>query len=263
MALDEHRAKFKCARFQKSAEGAVAKGLVKVHHNDPDTDVLEVWFAGCHADVGGGAVLNTERHMLSRIPLRWMIRQCFECDTGVLFHSAALAEKGLDVHTLYPEYKRLSRPAVGPPPTLMNKYEEGSLKPISRRSTALEERNASISSNPFSDTKASMRHDQPQDIGEMIPEQVEDYFDSLQPINDQLVEAYWKWAWLELWPIKVKVLDSATGTWKKIIRPNLQRYRNVPEKEPLMHWTVKQRIEGSGYKMKVRTGREVGWRVVV
>jgi hypothetical protein len=74
-----------------------------------ETDALEVWFMGAHgmftrfvpsennfhtgehplirsnlADIGGGAVGNDVRHQLSRIPLRWMFRQCFECNTGML-----------------------------------------------------------------------------------------------------------------------------------------------------------------------------------
>lgn len=82
------------------------------------SDVLEVWFTGAHADVGGGAVANAERHKLSQVPLRWMIRQCFECDTGILFNTEMLAEKGLDVHTLYPVYQQLSKPVVGPSPQM-------------------------------------------------------------------------------------------------------------------------------------------------
>lgn len=55
---------------------------------EPDTDVLEVWFAGCHSgmfllsrfsafkliqmvDVGGGSDLNTAKYSLSNISLRW------------------------------------------------------------------------------------------------------------------------------------------------------------------------------------------------
>lgn len=82
-----------------------------------ETDVLEVWFMGCHADVGGGAVGNNVRHKLSQIPLRWMIRQCFECDTGIIFNTAALAEIGLDVHMLWPWYRPQVKPVVGPSPT--------------------------------------------------------------------------------------------------------------------------------------------------
>ena len=235
---------------------------------DPETDAKEVWFAGCHADVGGGAVHNNERHMLSRIPLRWMIRQCFECDTGVIFHSTSLAEKGLDVETLFPKYRRLARPAVEPPPSLMNKYESGSLGPLSRRSTALENRNASLSSNPFSDDKGYNNHSNypsrvPSAVADMTTEQMEDYFDSLAPINDQLVDAYWSWIFLEIWPVKLRLQDPHTGVWSGKVRPNMCRYRGVQDAEPLMHWTVRQRMETKGYKPQVRTGREVGWRVVV
>lgn len=110
MALDEHRAKFKVCHWQKSNEVPLktlypaktnARRLLKpttaaseltnkiIQHKDLEqsnyewkfnesdphfsnvkTNVREVWFAGCHADVGGGAVKNCERHMLSRIPLR-------------------------------------------------------------------------------------------------------------------------------------------------------------------------------------------------
>ncbi|EJC98207.1 uncharacterized protein FOMMEDRAFT_161959 [Fomitiporia mediterranea MF3/22] len=38
-------------------------------HENP---VREVWFAGCHSDVGGGSVPHSTRNSLSRIPLRRM-----------------------------------------------------------------------------------------------------------------------------------------------------------------------------------------------
>ena len=74
------------------------------------TDALEVWFAGCHCDVGGGSVRNGTRHSLSRIPLRWMIRQCFETKSGIIFDKDMLKSVvGLDADTLYPVVK--PRPA--------------------------------------------------------------------------------------------------------------------------------------------------------
>ncbi|KEF55740.1 uncharacterized protein A1O9_08490 [Exophiala aquamarina CBS 119918] len=58
--------------------GMKASELAHGRHHKPQrpakTDLLEVWFANCHCDVGGGAVRNEERHRLSNIPLRWMIR---------------------------------------------------------------------------------------------------------------------------------------------------------------------------------------------
>ena len=74
-------------------------------HGQGETDVKEVWFAGCHCDVGGGSVLDTEKHSLARIPLRWMIRECFRTNTGIRFHSELLKDIGLDPDTLYPHAK--------------------------------------------------------------------------------------------------------------------------------------------------------------
>ena len=87
--------------------------------NDPSddnvgqTDVKEVWFAGCHggkrtsslynpephsrtrlsprhADVGGGSTLNSTLHTLSNIPLRWMVREVAAAQCGIQFDSDAL-----------------------------------------------------------------------------------------------------------------------------------------------------------------------------
>ncbi|KAI8981357.1 hypothetical protein BD414DRAFT_443685 [Trametes punicea] len=66
------------------------------------TDVKEVWFAGCHCDVGGGSVSDDTPHTLARIPLRWMIRECFRTNTGIRFHGELLKRIGLDPATLWP-----------------------------------------------------------------------------------------------------------------------------------------------------------------
>ena len=43
---------------------------------------------------------NTERYSLARIPLRWMIRECFKTETDILFDVQGLRDLGLDVSTL-------------------------------------------------------------------------------------------------------------------------------------------------------------------
>ena len=41
---------------------------------------------------------NDERHSLARIPLRWMIRECFKVNTGIIFDAHMLKhEVGLDI----------------------------------------------------------------------------------------------------------------------------------------------------------------------
>ncbi|KAH9953347.1 hypothetical protein BC827DRAFT_139393 [Russula dissimulans] len=39
------------------------------------TDVKEVWFAGCHSDVGGGNTEDEKMNALSNVSLRWMVRE--------------------------------------------------------------------------------------------------------------------------------------------------------------------------------------------
>ncbi|KAJ3896907.1 hypothetical protein GG344DRAFT_35753 [Lentinula edodes] len=57
-----------------------------------ETDVLEVWFAGCHSDIGGGSVSNSTKQSLSNISLRWMVRQVMESQCGIKFNENALSQ---------------------------------------------------------------------------------------------------------------------------------------------------------------------------
>ncbi|KAI0042994.1 hypothetical protein FA95DRAFT_1460743, partial [Auriscalpium vulgare] len=49
-----------------------------------ETDVKEVWFAGCHCDVGGGSVPDTAPHALANIPLRWMVQEIVRARCGIV-----------------------------------------------------------------------------------------------------------------------------------------------------------------------------------
>jgi hypothetical protein len=59
VSIDERRAKFKPALFDDR----------RGH------DIKEVWFPGNHGDVGGGWVPGSDGHLLSDIPLAWMINE--------------------------------------------------------------------------------------------------------------------------------------------------------------------------------------------
>ncbi|KAI8949810.1 hypothetical protein F4801DRAFT_590846 [Xylaria longipes] len=218
------------------------------------TDALEVWFMGAHADIGGGAVRNESRHMLSRIPLRWMIRQCFECDTGILFDMARLAEQGLDVANLWPEYRAPDMPMTGPPPRLMTMYRKKILAPVQRRSTFLP-----IGPEGYTIDNAPTR----EDLNYILPsESDEDHFDAMQPPNDMLEVAKVWWI-LELWPVKIRVLSGDNEGWEKRVRVNLGRYRGIRNREPNMHWTVQKMIDEGQCDLKVRQTNGTKWRQVV
>jgi uncharacterized protein (DUF2235 family) len=225
-----------------------------MHHQAVQTDVLEVWFMGAHADVGGGAVRNESRHMLSRIPLRWMIRQCFECNTGILFNTNRLAEQGLDVHTLWPLYQKPLIPTVGPPPVLMEKYEQEILAPLQRRSTVLRIDHEEDAKEDAKEDASSL-----EDLQYVLPsESTEDHFDSMARLNDQLVDAKGWWI-LELWPVKARVLAQDGEGWEKKVRLNMGRYRAVRGHEPNMHWTVRHMIGENRYTLKARVQKNARW----
>jgi len=211
-------------------------------YQDFETDALEVWFMGAHADIGGGAVRNESRHMLSRIPLRWMIRQCFECNTGILFDMAQLAEQGLDVQTMYPVYKPFRKPTSPPRPKLMAKYRKNTLAPVQRRSTFL----------PIGGGNTVEGAPTSEDLNYILPsEGDEDYFDSMEEPRDQLKDAK-SWWIIELWPVKIRVLSKDQEAWEKRVRVNLGRYRAIRNRNPNMHWTVQKRIGDGAYTMKTR-----------
>ncbi|KFY51023.1 hypothetical protein V495_00017 [Pseudogymnoascus sp. VKM F-4514 (FW-929)] len=237
-------------------------------HDRVKTDALEVWFAGAHADVGGGAVPNEERHMLSRIPLRWMIRQCFECKTGIIFNTAPLTETGIDIRTVWPIYKTPKRPVVGPSPVMVAQYEAERLPPLRRRSTALglskelenlsndEEKEKLVIDDLLNESERRQYQ------AHVLPEHVEDHFDAMASINDQL-ELTKTWWILEFWPVKLRVQKEKSEEWEKVVRLNLGRHRPIREEEPKMHWTVQMRMNDNAYKIRNRVDANAIWQVAI
>ena len=230
-------------------------------HTRPfETDVHEVWFIGAHADVGGGAVKNVERHKLSHIPLRWMIRQAFECNTGIIFKTKVLAEHGLDVHTLWPTYEKLTAPLHEPSPSILEKYEE--LPPRSVRRSKLVPINKHENGEDFYQLKI-FKDGQSKTVEDWTPEHVEDFFDAMSPLNDQLIQAP-NWWILEFWPVEYKlpIGPESPGFYKKV-GMNLGRYRYVEDVEPNLHWTVLHRMRHKGYKIHARHSAHAVWQPTV
>jgi hypothetical protein len=62
--------------------------------------VEEVWFAGCHSDVGGGAVKDAVRYSLADISLRWMVKQVVISQCGIKFDATALRMADMDIATI-------------------------------------------------------------------------------------------------------------------------------------------------------------------
>ncbi|KAG6840745.1 hypothetical protein C0991_004654 [Blastosporella zonata] len=206
LALDEHRVRFKPNFWNRPTPNEVELGLKKgqmprpkpksqttrdyekqfSHGGEHVTDVEEVWFSGCHCDVGGGAVRNEVRNSLARIPLRWMVRQCFILKTGIMFHKEMFKVIGMDSDSVYPTIK--PRP---PPVTSLSTPHRKEVKylPVIGTSRVLV------------------------DVSDFVSEEEEDLADALSPINDMLKISK-SWWILEYVPQKIKH-QGDDDTWVK------------------------------------------------
>ena len=139
------------------------------------------------SDVGGGSIANGTRHSLARIPLRWMLRQCFILRTGI--HKSMFKGVDMDPDTLYPHV--LHRPPHVPysPDCLAYKYD--------------------LPLNFAKNYKETVKIKEP-----FINEEEEDLLDSLTPMYDQLKMAKGWWL-LELLPYKQQY-QKPDNTWTHV-----------------------------------------------
>ena len=156
-----------------------------------------------HLDVGGGSVSNKTRSSLARISLRWMIRECFKTDTGILFNSHSLAKIGLDPSTLHPFIVR--RPValpVGP----SDRIRDPPATPIPINIFALSR-------------KKEKQPDFLKHLGcedHLGTEEEEELRDALSPKYDQLsIKKIW-WI-LEILPF-VHIRQKKGGNWKRYFK---------------------------------------------
>ncbi|KIM41061.1 hypothetical protein M413DRAFT_72257 [Hebeloma cylindrosporum] len=201
------------------------------------TDIDEVWFAGCHCDVGGGSVSTGVQPCLARIPLRWMVRECFRTNSGILFHIDGLKKIGLDPAALYPVV--LPRPPALP----LDHYSP---------ETSVIQTVPKVAPLPVYDDDDVHVDDVPQESEELL-----DRKDSLAPIYDQLSLA-WFWWILEYIPFRNRFQQS-DHTWTTKPTLNRGQGRFIPKQKSRgvrIHRSVKTRLEathadGSPYKPKV------------
>ncbi|KAF8491994.1 hypothetical protein F5888DRAFT_1619394 [Russula emetica] len=262
ISLDEHRARFKANHYHlrgpDDEKGIKPGEMPQSNHRFPhyhrknhqhnhkskfneedddgltETDVKEVWFAGCHCDIGGGSVPNNRRNSLARIPLRWMIRECFIAKTGIQFHSDSFNGIGIDPATLYPF---VISPRSQPLKPLSSTVAE--LRASAHKSEATE---ATLTDESQASTIAASTFES---------EENEELADSISPIYDQLKLARTWWI-LEILPMRHHMQDRKDLTWKPYWSINRGRPRQVPEpassrnEKIHVHRSVKTRMEAEG-----------------
>lgn len=200
------------------------------------------------SDVGGGSVKNDTPHALARIPLRWMVRECFRCHTGIMFDAVMLQQIGLTIH-----FNNQGEPVLGELPDRIpvsspendDKAQDKSVgqfleaavhvtyavvsypfrrvwsilrspfttRPVRHARRVIPARHSSAASSNI------LRDDLPDDY-----EAEEERKDALSPLYDQL-SSHWYWVFMEYMPMKIKkqraILEeseSADGyTWMCVL----------------------------------------------
>lgn len=207
---------------------------------------------------------NKTRHSLARISLRWMVRECFKANTGILFHSDKLRELGLDPTTLYPyvlprppplpvKDHKIPDPPATPIPIKIHKYLRKKHHPVVHQKLL-------DSTLPFLGT-----------------EEEEEVRDAVSPKYDQL-QIKKGWWTLEYLPMKLRYQrsnDEWVTEWKYVVfflhrfaseltsldgRTNRGDARYIPQQQTSgikVHRSVKLRMEAE-YENEER--RRVGKR---
>lgn len=92
LAIDEHRTMFQPSLWTPGQQYQYWSDAEHGYVSKPQ-DFKEVWFTGCHTDVGGGQ--PEERSALAKIPLEWLYREA--CASGIIGDDAIfeLLAKGI------------------------------------------------------------------------------------------------------------------------------------------------------------------------
>lgn len=183
---------------------------------------------------------NTVKTNLARIPLRWMIRECFKTKTGIMFHSDLLEEVGLDAGRLWPDV--LPRPP--PLPVPIDRRIQRIPRPVSQKKVTKQIIAESLKGRKQESTEPH------------LTEEEHELNDALSPIYDQLSLSL-PWWILEVLPVKHKY-QRHNNSWVTTYRMNLGNARVIPRQKThglKVHRSVKMRLEalcddGSKYTPK-------------
>ena len=158
-------------------------------------------FTDALSDVGGGSVKNGTRHSLARIPLRWMIRECFKAHTGIIFDAHMLRnEVGLDINSIDKAPKPLS--STG---SRLSEPDSTEIERFSFTSALSSPFRWVWSKVPQIRTPGPPPPPKAQHEWEFEGEAEEELHDALSPIYDQL-EKYTHWQVMEKLPCKFSPL---------------------------------------------------------
>lgn len=198
------------------------KDLVKTSESDTNKRVLEMWFAGCHSDVGGGHAEDVEQHALSNIPLRWMVREILKTRCHILFDETALNEWSISAEII--------QQAPDSDSELMRETSDSALYIPKVTATPPETPDM---------PNVALRSAGPEAV---MPESLNaDALDAVQGIGDQLKGSVFWWV-IEIIPTNY-MWQNEQDEWVRRWSINSGRGRKVPSHpRPLFHESVRTRF---------------------
>ncbi|KAG1742356.1 uncharacterized protein EDB91DRAFT_1336135 [Suillus paluster] len=207
----------------------------------PPSDVLEVWFPGCHTDIGGGNVGNSVKVSLAQTTLRWMVEQVLLSQCGIVFDEAALERVGMPLSSL-PISK--TPPATENPTGKSPPMTDTTVLSAATNDTLVEEEPLPAPSSPPTDPPTTPSQPNPETCDALAP-----LFDELQ-----LQKAWWL---LEIIPLPFAWQD-AHGKWHKKWKFHMGKGRAIPYQHPKFHSSVKERMDyiPLNYKPRARYRHE-------
>ncbi|VDC07954.1 unnamed protein product [Peniophora sp. CBMAI 1063] len=208
------------------------------------TDVKEVWFAGCHGDVGGGSTPDTDDFALSDIPLRWMVKEAIQAQCGLLFDSGELSRNNIS-QSIADIFNPRPSSSKGKQRTLHDFTMPGRIK-VERSSAGAADNASASGSSGHSEVQQTAQSER--DMSEVM-----------QPIHDELKRKPIWWI-LEVVPTKYTWQRSSSNKWAAEWSIHLGEGRGVPDNAPpLFHESVRRR----DIKYKPRARYEPGTEVYV
>jgi len=191
-------------------------------------------------------VKNSVKTSLARIPLRWMIRECFKTNTGILFRLDLLKTVNLDPKTLDPTVSR--RPEALPLTTLPPEEMYIKRQPMNPQERVTKPGPFAWLFKKAIDSAGAEGVGDKDNKGPVDSEELADLKDSLAPIYDQL-ELKRLWWIAEYIPFKQRYqeVDEKPQFRREPRKMNKGRGRKIPKGNEgefvRVHRSVKTRME--------------------
>jgi uncharacterized protein (DUF2235 family) len=88
----QQQRKYSTGDHMSEVSGVWPSEMDSEEEDDGDQDIDEVWFAGGHADVGGGWEMLEDRKSASHVPLAWIVREAMRA--GLPFDAEKVSQLG-------------------------------------------------------------------------------------------------------------------------------------------------------------------------